>query len=120
MPFSMSEAPKNPAQIRNENAWRGQGAGRPSSTSTRPTSSARRRVGWPKLDAVPVDDELACVLEGHRDAVADHRLDLPQAPVRPFRMAHEIARGEQGIAGFLEQDFVTLGYGSDSWRVRPV
>ena len=80
----------------------------------------RRRVGWLKLHAVPVDDELAGVLEVHRDAVADHRLDLTQAPIGPLRVADEVAGGEQGIAGLVEQVFVTPSYGSDSRGVRPV
>jgi len=52
--------------------------------------------------------------------MADHRLNLPQAPIGPFRMAYEIAGGEQGVAGLVEQDFVTLGYECDSRRVKPV
>ena len=40
-------------------------------------------LGWLELDHAPVDEELAGILEIDGDAMADHRLDLAQAPVRP-------------------------------------
>jgi hypothetical protein len=44
------------------------------------------------------------MLEIHGDAVADHRLDLPKAPVGPARMAHEIAGRQRGCeAGFTHR-----------------
>ena len=46
--------------------------------------------------------------------MADHLLDLAQAPIRALRMAHEIAGSEQGIARFVEQVFVTSSYEYDS------
>ena len=54
------------------------------------------------------------MFEIHGDAMADHRLDLAQAPIRALRMAHEIAGSEQGVARFVEQVFVTSSYGYDS------
>ena len=49
------------------------------------------RTGWGQFDHVPVDDELAGVLEVDGDAVADHRLDLAQPPVGPAGVTHEVA-----------------------------
>ncbi len=66
-----------------------------------------RKRDWLQLDHVPVDDELAGILEIDGDAMADHRLDLAQAPVRPPGMTHEIAGREQGVAGLVEQALVT-------------
>ena len=50
--------------------------------------------------------------------MADHRLDLTQAPIGPAGMAHEVAGREQRIAGLLKQVFVTSLYEYDSHRVR--
>lgn len=40
-------------------------------------------------DAGAIDDHLTGVLEVHRDPALDHRLHLPEAPIRLLRMAHE-------------------------------
>jgi hypothetical protein len=77
-----------------------------------------RRVGWLQLDNVPVDEELAGILEVDGDAMADHRLDLAQPPVGTAGMAHEVAGREQRIARLFKQVFVTLPYEYDSRRVR--
>ena len=50
--------------------------------------------------------------------MADYRLDLAQAPIRALRMAHEIAGGEQGVAGFVAHVFVTFSYEYDSPSVK--
>ena len=50
--------------------------------------------------------------------MTDHRLDLPEAPIGPSGMAHEVTGREQGIAGLFKQVFVTLPYEYDSRRVR--
>jgi len=60
-----------------------------------------------QLDHVPVDDELAGILEVDGDAMADHRLDLAQPPIRPTRVTHEIAGREERVTRLVEQVFVT-------------
>src|SRR5258708_24180898 len=95
----------------------GRVAARCSSMSIPRRNSPRRLAGWRKLDHVPVDDDLAGILEVDGDAMADHRLDLADAPVGPARMAHEVAGSEKGIARLVEQVSVTSGYDNDS---RPV
>jgi hypothetical protein len=65
-------------------------------------------IGWHQLDDGPVDENLSGVLEVHGDPVADHRLDLPQSPVGPVGMAHELAGGEHGVSGFFGHAIVTI------------
>src|SRR3569833_325497 len=82
-------------------SWPGRAIPHPLPTSTRPRSSGPRRLGWLELDHVPVDSDFPDILEIDRDTGADHRLDLPQAPVRPAGMADEVARGEGGWGRFF-------------------
>ena len=42
-----------------------------------------------EVDPGAIDDHLSGMLEVHGDLAVDHRLHLPEAPVRPFRMAHQ-------------------------------
>ena len=57
---------------------------------TMPAQSARWRwIGRHELDHVPVDHDLACILEIDRDAVSDHRLDLAQSPIRAVGVGYE-------------------------------
>src|SRR5690606_30874273 len=58
------------------------------------TSSLRTGIRQER-DPGAVDDNLARMLEIHRDAISDHGLHLPEPPVRPFRMADEAARFEE-------------------------
>ena len=51
--------------------------------------------------------------------MADHRLDLPQAPVRLAGVAHEVAGAQEAVTGFFEQISVIPAYGYDEARVTP-
>jgi len=48
-----------------------------------------------KLYLAAIDHHFSGMLEGHRDAVADPGLDLPQPPVWPVRVAHQHPRLEK-------------------------
>jgi len=64
-------------------------------------SLARRKLGWLELDHVP---SMSCLPAFSKFTVMrspDHRLDLAKTPVRPTRMADEVAGREQGISGFF-------------------
>jgi histidine phosphotransferase ChpT len=50
-------------------------------------------------DPGAVDDNLACVLEIHRDPIADHRLHLPQPPLGLAGVPYEAARLEKFVHG---------------------
>ena len=56
-----------------------------------PPRHDRRQVGWLELDHVPVDDDLAGILEIHGDAMPGNRLDLAKTPVRLVGVAHEVS-----------------------------
>jgi hypothetical protein len=51
--------------------------------------------------------------------MADHRLDLAQAPVGLAGMAHEVAGAQETVTGFFEQVSVIPACGYDEARVTP-